>query len=70
MLTTILYIYNLFKQKCVDTKNNLVIYKNKKYEKFTVLVQKKKLLFIDFKKRIILFIIDVLTKLNTYFNNL
>lgn len=70
MLTTILYIYNLFKQKCADTKNNLVIYKNKKYEKITVLVQKKKLLFIDLKKRIIQFIINVLTKLNTYFNNL
>jgi hypothetical protein len=70
MLTTILYIYNLFKQKCTDTKNNLVIYKNKKYEKFTVLVQNKKLLFIDFKKRIIQFVINVLTKLNTYFNNL
>lgn len=70
MLTTILYIYNLIKQKCTDTKNNLVIYKNKKYEKITVLVQKKKLLFIDLKKRIIQFIINVLTKLNTYFNNL
>ena len=70
MLTTILYIYNLFKQKCADTKNNLVIYKNKKYEKFTVLVQKKKLLLNSFKKKIIQFIINVLTKLNTYFNNL
>ena len=70
MLTTILYIYNLFKQKCADTKNNLVIYKNKKYENFTVLVEKKKLSLNNLKKNIIQYIIDLLTKLNTYFNNL
>jgi len=70
MLTTILYIYNLFKQKCADTKNNLVIYKNKKYEKFTVLVEKKKLSLNNLKRNIIQYIIDLLTKLNTYFNNL
>ena len=70
MLTTILYIYNLFKQKCADTKNNLVIYKNKKYEKFTVLVEKKKLSLNNLKRKIIQYIIDLLTKLNTYFNNL
>tara|TARA_Y100000389_G_scaffold185936_1_gene205814 strand:+ start:1447 stop:1659 length:213 start_codon:yes stop_codon:yes gene_type:complete len=70
MLTTILYIYNLFKQKCADTKNNLVIYKNKKYENFTVLVEKKKLSLNNLKRNIIQYIIDLLTKLNTYFNNL
>ena len=70
MLTTILYIYNLFKQKCADTKNNLVIYKNKKYETFTVLVEKKKLSLNNLKRNIIQYIIDLLTKLNTYFNNL
>lgn len=70
MLTTILYIYNLFKQKCADTKNNLVIYKNKKYEKFTVLVQNKKLSLNNLKRNIIQYIINLLTKLNTYFNNL
>lgn len=68
MLTTILYIYNLFKQKCADTKNNLVIYK--KYEKFTVLVEKKKISLNNLKRNIIQYIIDLLTKLNTYFNNL
>jgi hypothetical protein len=70
MLTTILYIYNLFKQKCADTKNNLVIYKNKKYENFTVLVEKKKISLNNLKRNIIQYIIDLLTKLNTYFNNL
>ena len=70
MLTTILYIYNLFKQKCADTKNNLVIYKNKKYETFTVLVQNKKLSLNNLKRNIIQYIINLLTKLNTYFNNL